>query len=146
MSSVPNGDSNEGTTPALSDDHARRLLEAPNTHTQGHARSGYSGHAALSRHTAGRAVYAEGKGFAKPPGRHPLQGEGQAREDPLCPGTRTSPAIDRKLFIDGWSQWRQRQAAVPSGTQQPHRRVGAAAQCEFALSEYRQKNTGRKPD
>jgi integrase/recombinase XerD len=66
-SNGPMANVNEGSTPALGDAHARKLLEAPpGGHAQGRARSRYPRRPALSWHPLRGTVRLAGQGHAAP--------------------------------------------------------------------------------
>jgi integrase/recombinase XerD len=83
----PMANGNEGSTPALGDAQARKLLEAPPADTlkgvRDRARPGYL---AVSRYPARRTLRFEGKGPAQPPGCHAFSCQGQAVQDPVRSG------------------------------------------------------------
>lgn len=75
----PASNNKEGSTPALGDAQARRLLGAPASNTLKGVRDPRN--PALSRHPARGAVPGAAAGYSRPPGSHAFPREGQARQD-----------------------------------------------------------------
>ena len=83
----PMANGNEGSTPALGDVQARKLLEAPpRGHAQGRPGSGHPGYLAVSRYPARRTLRFESEGPAQPTGCHAFSCQRQAGQDPLRSG------------------------------------------------------------
>ena len=78
----PMANGNEGSTPALGDAQARKLLDAPPADTlKGVRDRAILGHPALSRNPAGRTLLAAPQGHADAPGSAALPYQGQAGEN-----------------------------------------------------------------
>ena len=120
----PMANGNEGSTPALGDAQARKLLEAPPADTlKGVARSRHPGHPALSRHPPRGAVRLAGQGHAEPSGRDAFQGQGQARQNPVRARACDGAAPHRGIPGARRPRRRCRRPRVPPGDEQPHREL-----------------------
>jgi integrase/recombinase XerD len=90
----PMANGNEGSTPALGDAQARKLLDAPPKDTlKGIRDRGNPGHAALSRHPPRGTLRAASEEYAKPPGCRAFPHQGQAREDQVRAGSSATPRL-----------------------------------------------------
>ena len=95
----PKSNSNEGTTPAISDAEARHLLERPKAETlKGKRDRAILATPALSRDQAGRTVYVARKGFGEPSGRAALRNIRQREQNPVFTGASCGWAVDRGIF------------------------------------------------
>ena len=98
----PMANGNEGSTPALGDAQARRLLEAPAPDTLKGVRD-RAILATLLYHGIRREELCllRAARHAKPPGRHAFPHQGQARQDPLCSRSPDGAAADRGISEAG---------------------------------------------
>jgi integrase len=111
----PMANGNEGSTPALGDAQARKLLEAPPADTLKGVRD-RAVLATLLYHGMRREELCGLRyGTAKPPRRGAFPGQGQARQDPVRSRARHGATADRG--IPGRRRWRR--PRVPSGDEQP---------------------------
>jgi hypothetical protein len=108
----PAANGNEGTTPALGDAQARKLLEAPPADTLKGVRD-RAILATLLYHGMRREELCSpaGEGYAEPSGRPALPRQGQARQGAVCAGARNGATAHRG--IPGARRPRQRRGRSP---------------------------------